>query len=162
MTSTPNLVHIIGIGNLTRMDDGVAIHIIQKLLLRNYPETIKITDLGTGGVDIALMLDGWTYGIIIDAVKIEGKRPGEIVEFIVQDEILPDVTGLSSTHGFDALSSLKLAYAVQEFQLPKEIIIIGIQIDTMNDFGTELSPLILEAIPKVITRVDALLNEYQK
>ena len=63
-------IHIIGIGNLTRLDDGIAIHILEELRKETFPDNVKISDLGTGGIDIALALDGWSFGIIIDAVKM--------------------------------------------------------------------------------------------
>lgn len=162
MESNEKLVHIIGLGNLTRFDDGVAIKIIQELEQMHYPKSIKITDLGTGGVDIALMLDGWKFGIIIDAVKIDGFKPGEIVEFIIQEQNLPEVKGLSSTHGFDAITSLKLLYALKEFNLPLEIRILGIQIKSMEGLGTELSSEVSKAIPQVIKRVNELIQVFQK
>ncbi len=155
-------MHIIGLGNITRFDDGVAIRIIQDLTKNQYPNSIKITDLGTGGIDIALMLDGWKYGIIIDAVKIADHQPGDIIEFIINDQMLPEITGLSSTHGFDAISSLKLAYTLKDFDLPREIRIIGIQIKTMEGLGIELSPEVSRVIPQVIKRIEELIKIYQK
>jgi hydrogenase maturation protease len=153
-------LHIIGVGNLTRLDDGIAIRIIQELEKISFPDTIKITDLGTGGIDIALALDGWKYVIIIDAVDIENLKPGEIVEFQVKDKNLPEVKGLSSTHGFDALTALKLAFALKEFKLPEEIIIVGVQVKNIDGFGVGLSKEVENAIPKVITRINELKTKY--
>ena len=153
-------LHIIGVGNLTRLDDGIAIRIIQELEKIPFPDTIKITDLGTGGIDIALALDGWKYAIIIDAVDIENLKPGEIVEFQVKDKNLPEVKGLSSTHGFDALTALKLAFALKEFKLPEEIMIVGVQVKNIDGFGVGLSKEVENAIPKVITRINELKTKY--
>ena len=154
------ILHIIGIGNLTRLDDGVAIKIIDDLIKESFPETIKITDLGTGGLDIALMLDGWKYGIIVDAVQMDGFKSGEIIEFTIDENNLPDIQGLSSTHGFDAITSLKLAYTLGDFNLPSEIRLIGIQIENMNGFGTELSASANNAVLKVIIRIKELISDY--
>ena len=153
-------LHIIGIGNLTRLDDGIAIIIIQELEKILFPDTIKITDLGTGGVDIALALDGWKYVIIIDAVDIEDLKPGEIVEFHIKDKNLPEVRGLSSTHGFDALTALKLAFALKDFKLPEEIMIIGVQVKNIEGFGVGLSKEVEAAIPNVITRINEIKTKY--
>ena len=150
--------HIIGIGNLTRLDDGIAIKIIEKLKEKNIPENIKITDLGTGGIDIILALDGWHKGIIIDAVSLDFLHPGAIVEYTVKDENIPEVKGLSSTHGFDAISALKLAFSLKEYSLPAEIIIMGIQVKKLDGLGTDISPEVEEAIPKVIKRIAELLK----
>jgi len=151
--------HIIGIGNLTRLDDGVAIRIVEKLKEKNLPSNIKVTDLGTGGLDIILALDGWHKGIIIDAVDLDFLHPGAIVEYKVKDENIPVIKGLSSTHGFDAVTALKLAFSLKdEYVLPSEIIIIGIQVKNLDGLGTELSSDVEIAIPKVIQRISELLQ----
>jgi len=153
-------LHIIGVGNLTRLDDGIAIRVIQELEKIPFPDNIKITDLGTGGVDIALALDGWKHAIIIDAVDIKNLKPGEIAKFKIVDRNLPEVKGLSSTHGFDALSALKLAFALKDFKLPEEIIIIGVQIKNIDGFGVGLSKEAEDAIPNVITQIKELITKY--
>ncbi|MBK5112764.1 MAG: hydrogenase maturation protease [Candidatus Heimdallarchaeota archaeon] len=154
-------LHIIGVGNLTRLDDGVAIRIIQELEKITFPKNIKITDLGTGGVDIALALDNWKHAIIIDAVDIKNLKPGAIVEFEIKDKNLPEVKGLSSTHGFDALTALKLAFALDDFTLPKEILIIGVQVKNLEGFGVGLSKEVEDAIPNVISRIQELITKYK-
>ncbi len=153
-------LHIIGIGNLTRQDDGVAIRIIQQLAEEEERTAgIKVTDLGTGGVDIAFMLDGWQFGIIIDAIHNETLTPGDIIEFTLEEEQLPEIKGFSSTHGFDILSALKLAYVLREFQLPEKIFVIGIQVETFSGFGLELSPSVAQSVPKVVKKVKKLISD---
>ena len=151
-------IHIIGIGNITRFDDGIAIKIIEELEKEYFPSNIKITDLGTGGLDLIFALDGWIKAIIIDAVDIEGLMPGEIVEYQIIDDLLPDIQGLSSTHGFDALTALKMAYTLEDYNLPSEIIIIGIQIKQMNGIGTTISTEVEEAIPLVIDKIKKIIE----
>jgi len=150
--------HIIGIGNLTRLDDGIAVRIIERLRKKNVPSNVKVTDLGTGGIDIILALDGWEKGIIIDAVDLDFLQPGAIVEYRVKEENIPEVKGLSSTHGFDAITALKLAFTLQEYDLPSEIIIIGVQVKNLDGLGLELSSEVESAIPKVIQRISELLQ----
>ncbi len=150
--------HIIGIGNLTRLDDGIAVQIIERLRKKNIPSNVKVTDLGTGGIDIILALDGWEKGIIIDAVDLDFLHPGAIVEYRVKEENIPEVKGLSSTHGFDAITALKLAFSLQEYDLPSEIIIIGVQVKNLDGLGIALSSEVETAIPKVIQRISELLQ----
>ncbi|MBD3189738.1 MAG: hydrogenase maturation protease [Candidatus Heimdallarchaeota archaeon] len=153
-------VHIIGIGNLTRLDDGVAIRIIQELKKESLPKTVKITDLGTGGIDIPLALSGWNIGIIIDAINMDNLEPGEIINFEIKDDYLPEISGLSSSHGFDALIALKLAYTLNDFSLPEKIVIIGIQIKKIEGFGLELSSEVEQAIPKVLKKIKVMIAQY--
>ena len=158
MNSEDYFAHIVGIGNLTRLDDGIAIRIIQELQRRNIPKNIKVTDLGTGGIDIILALDGWKKGIIIDAVDFEELEPGEIVEFIITEKSIPQIEGLSSTHGIDALTALKLAYSLKDYKLPKEIFLIGIQIKNIDGLGEKISNEVMNAIPIVIKKIEEKLN----
>jgi hydrogenase maturation protease len=155
-------MHIIGLGNITRLDDGVAIQVINALNKKELPSGVKATDLGTGGVDIALHLDGWNHGIIIDAIKTDFLKPGEIFETEISDSNLPVIKGLSSTHGFDAITSLKLAFSIDEIVLPEKILLIGIQIKTIDGFGTELSKEVQKAISIVLTKIEEKITSLVK
>jgi hydrogenase maturation protease len=149
---------IIGIGNLTRKDDGVGIQIINQLKeMKDIPTGVKVVDLGTGGVDIALALDGWEKAIIIDAIRGEINQVGTIIEQIVQTNKLPDIKGMSSTHGFDAITALKLAKEIESIKIPKEIRIIGVEIKE-EGMGVELSPKVKSAVPKIIARIIEIIN----
>lgn len=157
--NSKNFAHIIGIGNLTRRDDGIAIRIIQELENYKLPKNTKLTDLGTGGIDIISALEDWEIGIIIDAIDLPNLKPGDIIVFPIRDENIPEVKGLSSTHGFDAITALKLAFNLNEYNLPGKIFIIGIQIKEMSGLGLDLSKEVEESIPKVIAKVKELLNK---
>ncbi len=153
-------IHIIGVGNLTRLDDGVAIKIIQELEKEQFPSNVKISDLGTGGMDITLSIEGFSQVIIIDAVDIAHLEAGNIIEFTVTEKNLPTVKGFSSTHGFDVISALKLAYTLKTENLPENITIIGIQVKRITGIGLELSKEVQTAIPKVIARVKELIQKF--
>jgi hydrogenase maturation protease len=157
LTANPR-IHIVGIGNLTRLDDGVAIRIIQKLQEQPFPQNVKITDLGTGGIDIALAIEGWDYAIIIDAIDNPSLQPGEIKTLTITKDYLPEFKGLSSSHGFDAITSLQLAFNMPDFQLPNKIYLIGIQVKTINGFGLTLSSEVEQTIPKAIAKIRQLIK----
>jgi hydrogenase maturation protease len=159
---TEKHLHIIGLGNITRLDDGIAIQIINEIAEWDLPPGIKVTDLGSGGVDVALHLDGWKKGIIIDAINTEFLLPGEIFEVIITKDKLPEIKGIRSTHDFDIVTSLKLAYKVDEFKLPAKILLIGIQIKTIDGFGIELSDEVKEVIPVVKMRIKEIISSVIK
>ncbi|NHK32082.1 MAG: hydrogenase maturation protease [Asgard group archaeon] len=152
-------LHIIGLGNITRMDDGVAIHVIRELEELDLPQQVKVSDFGIGGVDVPLHLDRWKYGLIIDAIKSDNLKPGDVIEFDVSEDLLPDVQGLSSTHGFDVITALKLAYSIDDLSLPEKIILIGVQIKKIDGFGIELTTQVKNAIPIVINRIKEIISE---
>lgn len=153
------ILHIIGLGNITRLDDGVAIQIIRDLEGLSLPDQVKVSDFGIGGVDVPLHLDGWKYGLIIDAIKSDNLKPGDVIELEITDDQLPDIQGLSSTHGFDVITALKLAFSIDDLVLPEKIILIGIQIMNIDGFGIKLSTHVKKAIPIVINRVNEIISE---
>ncbi|MFW9924952.1 MAG: hydrogenase maturation protease, partial [Candidatus Thorarchaeota archaeon] len=127
----------------------------------NLPSNIKVSDLGTGGIDVIHALEGWTIGIILDAVDIPNLKPGEIITFEITSESIPSVSGFSSTHGFDIFTALQLAFQLQDYLLPNRIIVIGIQIEDINGLGTELSQAVINAKPIVLEKIFELLEEPQ-
>jgi hydrogenase maturation protease len=153
------ILHIIGLGNITRMDDGVAIQVIRELEEMDLPQQVKVSDFGIGGVDVPLHLDGWKYGLIIDAMKSDNLKPGDVIEFDISEDQLPNVQGLSSTHGFDVITALKLAYSLDDLSLPEKITLIGIQIKKIDGFGIELTTQVKNAIPIVIKRIKEIVSK---
>ena len=94
----------------------------------------------------------------MDAVDIPQLTPGEIIEFTVTKNSIPEINGFSSSHGIDVLTALKLAYTLNEHKLPEEIVVIGIQIKKYEGIGTEISEEVIEAIPKVLKRLEEILG----
>jgi hydrogenase maturation protease len=156
---TRKILHIIGLGNITRIDDGVAIQVIRELEEMDLPQQVKVSDFGIGGVDVPLHLDGWKYGLIIDAIKSDNLKPGDVIEFDISEDQLPNVQGFSSTHGFDVITALKLAYSIDDLSLPEKITLIGIQIKKIDGFGIELTTQVKNAIPIVINRIKEIISE---
>jgi hydrogenase maturation protease len=123
------------------------------------PQQVKVSDFGIGGVDVPLHLDGWKYGLIIDAMKSDNLKPGDVIEFDISEDQLPNVQGLSSTHGFDVITALKLAYSLDDLSLPEKITLIGIQIKKIDGFGIELTTQVKNAIPIVIKRIKEIVSK---
>ncbi|MBI5639469.1 MAG: hydrogenase maturation protease [Nitrospirae bacterium] len=68
---------VLGVGNLLRRDDGIGIHVIRELERAGLPESVRILDGGTAGLDLVTYLEGIDRLIIVDALIADGK-PGDI------------------------------------------------------------------------------------
>jgi hydrogenase maturation protease len=141
---------VLGIGNPILQDDGVGIHVINEL--RPHVKNPKITiDIAyTGGMNLLDIIRGYEKVILIDAIKQENSKTGDIKRFI-----LPEAPAVHSSNPHDVSLSeaLLLAKQLGEKQLPKEIIVIGIVVKNTCDFGEHLTSEVTSAIPNAITMV---------
>ena len=141
-------IAILGIGNLLLKDEGVGVHLVQKLAGVVGDANVKIIDAGTYP-DFLSLVDGSTDKlIIVDAVET-GDRPGTIYRFILNDADL-DAASPISLHEMGVLDSLKTMALFN--RQPKSTVIIGIEPKTM-DFGLDLSPEIEDKLPRMMELV---------
>ncbi len=141
---------IVGVGNILCSDEGIGVHIINRLKEMDLPDYVGIYDCGTNGIAVLEALDGCKKGIIIDAVSMGGP-PGKIYRFTVDDilQMEDNLFKLVSLHQFDLISTLKVAQITDVYHLPKDIVIIGIEGKSF-DFSLELTDEVANVIPNVI------------
>jgi len=141
-------ITVLGIGNLLLKDEGIGVHLVEKLAGVVDNANVNIIDAGTYPDFLSLVNDSTDKLIIIDAVKA-GDRPGTIYRFSLNDVDLDSAPSIS-LHEMGVLDSVR-TMALFDRQ-PKSTVIIGIEPKTM-DFGIDLSPEVEEKIPKIINLV---------
>jgi hydrogenase maturation protease len=151
-------VLILGVGNLLLKDEGVGVHIAQRLQKMVLPQHVEVLDGGTAGLDLLDSIVGREKIIIIDTVKA-GKAPGTIYQFSSED-IEERPKSWLSLHDIDITDLLKLADML-EIKKP-EIAVIGIEPKDMESSDLELSPEIEAKIPEVIELVLKEIGEQRE
>ena len=70
---------ILGVGNPILSDDGVGIHVVRALQKKysNIP-SIELDELDTGGLSLAERFIGYKKVVMIDALALEGGKPGQV------------------------------------------------------------------------------------
>ncbi len=152
---------IVGVGNILCSDEGVGVHIVNKLKDMDLPDYVEIFDCGTNGIAVLEALDGAEKGLIIDAVSMNGP-PGKIYRFTIDDilEIEDNLFKLVSLHQFDLVSTLKVAQITDVYKIPKDIAIIGIEGKSFK-FSLELSEDIKKVVPDVIKMILDEINNFK-
>jgi hydrogenase maturation protease len=141
-------IAVLGIGNLLLKDEGIGVHLVQKLTSVVDNANVKIIDAGTYPDFLCLVDDNLDKLIIVDAAKADD-RPGTLYRFNFDDADLNSTLPVS-IHDIGVLGSLKmLALFNRE---PKSTVIIGIEPKTI-DFGLELSPEIEDKLPEIMKLV---------
>ena len=147
-------ITVLGIGNLLLKDEGIGVHLVQKLAGVVDDANVKIIDAGTYPDFLSLVDDNLDKLIIVDAVKT-GDRPGTIYRFSSEDIDL-DSTLPISIHDMGVLDSLRTMALFN--RQPKSTVVIGIEPRTI-DFGLELSPEIEDKLPGMI---ELILKEIEE
>jgi len=144
---------VIGIGNLLRCDDGAGIHLVNTLKETN-PD-LDAFDLAMGSIDLIEHLMGYERAYIVDAVKT-GNKPGTIfkIEFS-KGENLPTI---HSSHGIDLFTTLRLAEELYGDELPREIIVYGIEAKDIISLKMECTEPVKEALKIVTKKILSELN----
>jgi hydrogenase maturation protease len=147
-------ITVLGIGNLLLKDEGIGVHLVQKLASVVDDANVQIIDAGTYPDLVSLIGDTQDKLIIVDAVKTGG-RPGTMYRFSLNDLDL-DTPPPLSVHDIGVLDSLRTLALFDK--RPKSTVIIGIK-PKIIDFGLDLSPEIEKKLPEII---DLVLKEIEE
>ncbi len=144
---------VIGIGNEYRSDDRVGLVIIRALKEKNPPGTKIIENDGDG----LNLMDTWKVArvvILVDAVS-STSEPGTIFRYNALTEQIPTQLSFHSTHAFSIAEAIELGKTLH--QLPPNLLLFGIEGKNFAS-GTNISPEVENAIPKVIEEVMKLIQ----
>jgi len=148
---------VLGVGNQILGDDGVGIHVTNELKKHVNDPNIIIDDAVTGGMNLLELILGYDKAIIVDAVKTNEGKAGEVKRIPLGDF---STMHSCNPHDVSLVEAIEVAKKMGETRIPKEIIIIGIMMKEIPcEFGEKLSEKINAAVPKA---VDMTLNEIKE
>lgn len=149
---------LIGLGNPILGDDGVGWKVVEEATRQLPPDvSAGIECLSLGGIGLMERLIGYDRAIIVDSFIAEKEEIGSILIRKLDD--LPDYSAyhITSAHDTSLQNALRLGREMGAY-LPEEVIVIGIAIQTIREFGEELSPPVAEAAPKAARMALELLT----
>jgi hydrogenase maturation protease len=141
----PQRIVILGVGNLLLSDEGVGVHVANRLMEMELPPGVEVIEGGTDGFRLMNVVTEADRLIVIDAVK-GGASPGSIYRFDVKDAPSYPQVYKTSVHQIGILEVIHLSELVGR---TPETTIIGIEPKSMA-MGLELSPEISEKLPRII------------
>ena len=121
-----------------------------------FPESVQLVELGTPGPEFGHILLEWDRLIVIDAVKAEGE-PGEVRVFDREEILSQPAPQRMSPHDPSLRDALLTADFVGEG--PQEVVLVGV-IPAKVEMGTELSPEVELAVPRVADKVLEILAKW--
>lgn len=157
-TVKPRQVLVAGIGNILRGDDGFGPAVVQALeATGRLPERTRVAELGIGGIGLVLeLMEGYAALVVVDAVD-RGGAPGSL--YILEPEV-PDAQSIPvleawgwSAESCMTLPNRALVMARAAGALPPVVRIIGCQPGETEEFSTELSQPVQEAVPVAVETI---------
>ncbi len=148
-------ITVLGTGNLLLKDEGIGVHVIQRMEQIELPENVRLVDGGVAGINLPYLIEGADKLIVIDCVDAD-VEPGAIFRFTPDDVDVPQRDVTMSFHDIGLLEALELAK--QDGKGPKTTVIIGVQPKEI-EWGMELTPEIEKVVPDII---EAVLKELKE
>lgn len=150
---------VMGIGNILFKDDGIGIHVVQRLMDMSLPPDVEVVDGGIQVTGFVNFISRRKKAIIVTAMKAGGP-PGTIYRFSEQD-MKEKRKGFSRTAQEMELTR-DLEDATFGGMKPDETVFIGIEPQDMGEEGQKLemglSPAVEKKIPEIIDMVMREIN----
>jgi hydrogenase maturation protease len=137
---------IIGAGNVLCRDEGLGVHIIEKLREYDLHGNVTLIDAGTATVDAFIDSASADKVVVIDAVQAGG-APGSIYHLSLEDISAEKGYTRTSLHQISLCDSFNMARLLMD-KVP-EVIVIGVEPESIES-GLELSPSIRKRKKKII------------
>jgi hydrogenase maturation protease len=139
---TPRIL-IAGIGNIFFGDDAFGVEVAQRLMLRELPASVRVTDFGIRGYDLAYaLMDGCDVAILVDASP-RGGAPGTVytIEPDLQSITAPPGHGVAPAidgHSMDPMRVLASVKALGgDFN---RILVVGCEPESLGIEAAEAAP----------------------
>nr|MDO8135982.1 hydrogenase maturation protease [Candidatus Njordarchaeum guaymaensis] len=141
---------VIGIGNILLGDDGVGVHVINRLRSETLPAEVKLIEGGVGGLSLLNFIRGVERAVFIDAVA--GDNPGRIHRFSESDldSKVKSLLHPASLHDVGLAETIKIGKSVYPDEIPDQIIVYGVEVKEPKEFSTELSKEVSDSVDKVV------------
>jgi len=141
-------LRIIGIGNLFRGDDAVGLLAARRLRER-LDSSVEVLEAEGDGLALLDLMEGPDQVMLIDAVK-SGGHPGTTIRLDLSKESRWGRLVPCSTHAIGIAEAVDLARALG--RLPKQIILYGIEIDSLES-GAALSESVRGGLDIVVAQM---------
>lgn len=155
MSDIPEVL-VLGLGNVLLTDDGVGIAALHRLR-RAYTmaDGVQLLDGGTLGLSLLPYIERVPRLILVDAVRADGKAPGDLVR-VDGAAVAPVVAERLSPHQVGVADLLAGAHLLERY--PRSVVLLGIVPESL-ELGTERTPAVEAAIGPLVEVVAAELAQ---
>ena len=153
-------VLLLALGNPILCDDGVALHVLERMRphLPAESDDFAIEEACTGGIDLLTFVMDFDRVLILDAVKTREDPVGHVGTYTVDN--LRESVHSDSPHHTNFATAIELGRRVHPDRMPRELVILGVEVDDIVNVREELTPGVEVALPEATERALAILWEW--
>jgi len=141
---------LLGLGNPILRDDSVGLRVARELGRKIIRNDVHVEEESLASMDLLESFGSYEQLIIIDSIKTEGGRPGELYPLRVDD--LRSTLHVSSPHDINLATALELGKRLG-MAVPGDVRIYAIEIEDNQTFSEACSPSVEEAIPWIVEEI---------
>ncbi len=145
---------VAGIGSIILGDDGVGVHAARQLKARGLGPEIDVAELGTAGLGLLDIAQGYERLILLDAM-VSGAPPGTVHQ--LSGDQLNRAVHLGPGHDADLSTAVALGQRLLGTYMPREVRVIAVEAAELNRFSERLTPEVAAAVPAVVDAVEHLV-----
>lgn len=150
-----NKILVLGIGNYLMGDEGIGVHIANRLQQQGLLPDVEIVDGGTGGFHLLGYFENYETIVLVDAT-LDNNPNGTIR--LIKPRFAQDFPKAMSTHDIglkDMVCSLQLLGKIPTIYL------FVVSIESLQQQGIELTPEIENIVPELIEKITDLVTTLQ-
>jgi len=142
-------VLILGIGNVLMGDEGVGVHVVERLQEATLPDGVECLDGGTGSFLLLEPMQQASRVILIDAT-VDGAPAGTMRR--LRPRFSKEYPRTLTAHDIGLKDLLDAFYLLGQ---PADVTLFAVSIDPPQDLSVELSPEVNAIVPEVARSVMA-------
>ncbi|WP_027365772.1 hydrogenase maturation protease [Desulfotruncus alcoholivorax] len=146
-------IYVIGCGNTLAGDDGVGIVVLRRLMEKDIPDKVEFIEAGIPGLSLVELMLGAEKAVLVDSF-LGGDAPGRVVRFS-ESELPPVGYNAGQSHGIGLREALSFARGVMPEGFPREVVVVGVEIERPERWVEGLSPAIAAAVDEAVDMVYA-------
>jgi len=147
---------ILGLGNPTRCDDGVGLHVTRTLRNKMNRQEITVMETSMDGLAFLDLLEGYDKAIIIDAIQTEEGRIGQI--YRLEPETFSITPYANTSHNLSFVAAIELGKRLG-LTLPQQVVIFAIEVKDVDSYCEGCTPEVKEAINDCVKMLFEELNK---
>lgn len=155
MTEGKAKILVVGLGNPILSDDSVGLRVAQLVKDRLDQPEITVMETSIAGLDFLDLLAGYEKAIIIDAVKTEKGKAGEV--YRLEPGKFAVTRHAGSPHDVNFATALELGRKLN-LPLPEKIIIFAVEVRDVETLSEQCTPEVERAVPVCAGMVIRELN----
>lgn len=142
---------LLGVGNYLMGDEGIGVHVAQRLEISQEIPGIDVVDGGTGGFHLLEFFEQYEKVILVDAT-LDGLQPGTIR--CIQPKYASDFPPEISAHD---IGLKDLVSALQLLDRMPELYLFVVSIESIQQQGMELTTEIQGCIPMLLEEIRSVV-----